>query len=96
VQREYELLYIIVPELDQDATQALTEEVSQQIQDLGGKVENVRTSDVRRLAYEIGGYTEGVYVVVNFRSEGDALRELDRLLRLRQSVIRHMIVNVDD
>ena len=51
---------------------------------------------MRQLAYEIKGYTEGLYVVVNFHGEAAAMPELDRWLGLHQSIIRHMNIRVDD
>ena len=93
---EYELIYIVVPGLEQSANDALGEEVSQQIQQGGGTVDNIRTSDMRQLAYEIKGHTEGLYVVVNFHGEAGAMAELDRWLGLHQSIIRHMTIRIDD
>jgi len=93
--KDYELIYIVVPQLDQAGLEALGEEVSKQIQQLGGAVDNVRTSDIRQLAYEIAGQTEGIYVVVNFHSETSAIAELEQALVLNQQVLRHMVIRLD-
>jgi len=96
VAKEYELIYIVVPQTESAALEALNGEVSQQIQSLGGTVDNVRTSEIRQLAYEIKGHTEGFYVVVNFHGEPSGMDELERSLTLNQEIIRHMSIRVDD
>ena len=93
---EYELIYIMPPDLDQAAIDALNEQVSQYIQQFGGAVDNIRTSDLRQLAYEIKGYTEGIYAVIKLHCETSAVSRLDRELTLNQQIIRHMIIRVDE
>lgn len=94
--KEYELIYIVPPDKDQAAVEGLNQETADLIKQHGGTVDNTRTSEVRRLAYEIRGYTEGIYVVVNYRAETQATAELDRVLTLNQQILRHMIIRVDD
>ncbi|MEW9033696.1 MAG: 30S ribosomal protein S6 [Planifilum fimeticola] len=50
----------------------------------------------RRLAYPIKKLREGVYTVVQFKSETDTVKELERNLRLDDNVIRHMVINIDE
>ncbi|HBM82007.1 MAG TPA: 30S ribosomal protein S6, partial [Clostridiaceae bacterium] len=49
----------------------------------------------RRLAYEINDLTEGYYVLINFEANSDLPKELDRIFRITDTVIRHLIVNLD-
>lgn len=93
---EYELIYIMPPDLETAAIEALNDQVSQYIQQFGGTVDNIRTSDLRQLAYEIKGYTEGIYAVINLHLETSAVTLLDRELTLNQQIIRHMIIRVND
>ncbi|MBE3577841.1 MAG: 30S ribosomal protein S6 [Limnochordales bacterium] len=58
----------------------------------GGKVTNIDRWGRRRLAYEIGGSTEGYYVVIQFEAEPKTAAELGRILRITDGVLRHMIV----
>jgi len=58
----------------------------------GGQVTKVDRWGRRRLAYEIGGTTEGYYVVIQFEAEPKTAAELGRVLRITDGVLRHMIV----
>ena len=61
-----------------------------------GEVEKVDVWGVRKLAYEIQKLNDGFYVLVNFKASTDLPKELDRNLKISDSVIRHMIVNLDE
>jgi len=50
----------------------------------------------RKLAYEINKYKEGYYVVMNFETNQDVVKELDRVSRISDSVMRHMIIKEDE
>ena len=56
------------------------------------KVEKVDTWGNKKLAYQIAKFTEGFYVLVNFKSGVEVPKELDRNLKINENVIRHMIV----
>ena len=89
--RAYEVAYIVVannPEaLDNSQTR-----VRALIEGAGGAVDNMRVSEVRRLAYPINKRTEGVYVIVNARFETTLTEELDRFFKLEETILRHMIL----
>lgn len=89
--RAYEIIFIGQPS-DADANEASTMRLRAMIEDGGGAIDNVRTSETRRLAYPIAGQIEGVYVVVNTRFEASHIPELDRFFKLEESVLRHMIL----
>lgn len=95
--REYELLYIIRPDLDEDDRNALTERFDKIIEDNGGEISNSRVWSKRRFAYEIEDYNEGTYYLVDFStSSEDALNEFDRLAGINDDILRHMIVRRED
>ncbi|EGL82390.1 30S ribosomal protein S6 [Caldalkalibacillus thermarum TA2.A1] len=94
--RAYELMYIVRPDLDEESTKAVIERFQNVIKDNGGEVEKVDEMGKRRLAYEIEGYNDGYYVVVNFKSNPDLVAELERQLRLNDNVIRHLVVREDE
>ena len=58
----------------------------------GGKVEKTDCWGKRRLAYEIQDLKEGLYVLVTFQAEAAAVRELDRVMKITDEVLRHMII----
>lgn len=89
--RKYEVIYILRPELDQEAVQALVEKF-QAIITAGGEVEKLDVWGKRRLAYEIEKLREGHYVLVNFNASSETIAELDRVLKITDEVIRYLIV----
>jgi small subunit ribosomal protein S6 len=94
--RKYELMYIVRPTLEEEATKALIERFQKVAQDQGAEVTGIDEKGKRRLAYEINDLKEGYYVVMNFTSGPDAIPELERQLRLHDDVLRHLVVNEDD
>jgi small subunit ribosomal protein S6 len=96
VMREYELVYIVVPTLEEPALTALTERVTGWITEANGTVSGTRLWGRQRLAYAIKKQTEGVYVQVNFQLAPSACRELDRNLKLDEQIIRHLVVRPNE
>lgn len=90
--RSYELIFLVDAGLPKEELDALIEKLQGAIEQRDGVVENVRVSDIRRLAYEIKKRTHGVYVVVNFWLFPPQIAELERLLRLDERVLRHVII----
>ena len=88
----YEAIYILDTSLAEDQIKAVLDKYSGVITKGGGSVEDTDIWDPRKLAYEIKGHREGRYVVVNFLSDAAAKNELDRIFRISDDVIRHMIV----
>ncbi|KIU21923.1 30S ribosomal protein S6 [Weissella confusa] len=92
----YELTYIIRPDMDADAKKALVERFDNILADNGATVAESKDWSSRRFAYEIAGYREGTYHIVNFTAEDDAaINEFDRLAKISQDILRHMVVKRD-
>ena len=89
--REYELMYVLRPDLDEDGLRAAVESVQGLVEGQGGEVITTTPWGKRRLAYEIAGLRDGHYVIVEFRGDGARVRDLERALRISDHVIRHMI-----
>ncbi|MFO7288611.1 MAG: 30S ribosomal protein S6 [Bacillota bacterium] len=94
--RKYELMYITRPDLDEESLKNNREKVQSVITQNGGKILETQDMGKRRLAYPIQRLREGVYTVVQFQSEGDIVKELERNLRLDDNVIRHMVIRIDE
>ncbi|MDI6619118.1 MAG: 30S ribosomal protein S6 [Clostridiales bacterium] len=92
--QKYETVFVLNPNLDEEATKANIEKIKGIIEQ-NGKVTNVDEWGKRRLAYEINDLTEGYYVLINFEANSDLPKELDRIFRITDTVIRHLIVNLD-
>ena len=93
--RNYETIFILHPSFDEEAVTAAVEKFKGVIETEGGIIDNVDLWGKRRLAYEIDKVNEGVYVLVNFQAEAELPKELDRIFRITDGVIRHIIVKLD-
>ena len=91
----YETIFIIDAGLDEEATKAVVEKFTNLIA-ANGTVEEVDEWGKRRLSYEIDDKTEGYYVLVNFTSDADFPKELDRQYRITDTVLRTIIVRRDE
>ncbi len=91
MQREYELFYIVRPDLDEEQVRTTMDEVSAMVAGDGGEVTKSSLWGRRRLAYPIASFSDGYYVLKEVSLPGDRLRELERQLRLDERVIRHLI-----
>ena len=91
---KYEIMYIIRPNIDEEAKTALIERFDAILKDNGAEVIESKDWEKRRLAYEINGYREGIYhiVKVSSPSSATAVNEFDRLAKINDDIIRHMIV----
>lgn len=94
---KYEITYIIRPDLDDAAKTALVERFDKLLTDNGAELINSKDWSKRRFAYEIGGFNEGIYHVITLNATSDeALNEFDRLSKINDSILRHMIVKRED
>ena len=94
--REYELMFVLTPELQEDGVTAAAERVTSLITNRGGEITKVDTWGRRRMAYPIRHQLDGLYTVMRFRLEANLTDELDRNLRLNESVLRHLIVRAEE
>lgn len=90
--RNYELMYIIRPELEEEQVEAVVEKVKDTIQTNGGEVTDHELMGKRRLAYEINKIRDGIYVRVNFKLPTESVNELERVIRISDEIIRHLVV----
>ena len=95
-ERQYELIYIVAPVATDAEVAALQAEVDGHIASLGGTVENTDLWGRRKLAYQIGNYGEGIYIYQLITGPGTMIGELERRLRVRDQVLRHLTVRVDE
>lgn len=92
----YELMYILRPDLDEEQMQAQVDAVSQMVSQSGATVDKVDKWGRRRLSYPIAGHEDGFYVLVTFEGSGPVSNEITRLLNISESVIRSIVVRVDE
>jgi small subunit ribosomal protein S6 len=89
---EYETVFILDPGLDENQVNDEVEKTSNLIAANGGKILDVQRWGRKRLAYEINKKRDGVYTMIKHESTGDTVKELERRLRLNDSVMRVMTV----
>ena len=89
--KNYELVYVVRPNAEDEVKEAVLNKV-QEVISANGEVEKVDTWGNKKLAYQIAKFSEGLYVLVNFKASADLPKELDRNLKINENVIRHMIV----
>jgi small subunit ribosomal protein S6 len=94
--KAYELLYIVRPDLDEEATTALVDRLSGLVASNGGDNLTVEKWGKRRLAYEIQDYKEGQYILMNFDGEGRTSQEIERVMKISDDVIRFLTVRKED
>ncbi len=94
--RTYEELFIVKP----DATEEEIEQVVEQVQNLitsgGGTVDKIDKWGVRKLAYRVRKQHEGFYILVQFSLSPEAVKEIERRLRVSDLVLKFITVRVDE
>ena len=94
--RQYELVYIVAPETSEQEVADLHTQVEQIVQRFTGSLDKTENWGRRKLAYEIGHAREGTYVVETISGTGELMKEIDRRLRVIDTVIRHLTVRIDE
>ena len=93
--RQYELIYVVAS----DATDQQIADLHTQVEEITGRYSGTldRTENWgrRKLAYEIGPHKEGTYVLEVITGSGELMKEIDRRLRVTDTIIRHLTVRVD-
>jgi small subunit ribosomal protein S6 len=94
--RNYELVFIVHPEVDDEGLAAVVETVKDLVKRGGGRVAKVDLWGLRRLAYPIRNLGEGQYVLMHLHLAPEGVAELERSLKLSEQVIRHLVVRLED
>ena len=90
--RDYEVLYIVRADIDDDKVQDAVKRVNTLIQRAGGTPERTNLWGKRRLAYEVKHQKEGAYVLQDFQIDPERVPELEGGLKITEEVLRHLIV----
>jgi small subunit ribosomal protein S6 len=90
--RDYEVLYIVRADLDDEKVQDAVKRVNTLIERSGGTVEGTNLWGKRKLAYEVKHQKDGSYVLQDFQLNPDRVPELEAGLKITEEVLRHLIV----
>ncbi|RSK29179.1 30S ribosomal protein S6 [Bacillus sp. HMF5848] len=91
--RKYEIMYIIRPNIEDEAKKAVVERFNGVLTNNGAELAEVKEWGKRRLAYEINDFRDGYYMLLKVSSENaEAVQEFDRLAKINEDIIRHIVV----
>lgn len=90
--KPYEAVYIIRPNLDEEAVDKSVAQVEEYIKALGGTIETTDKKGRRRLAYEVDKMRDGYYVLTVFHIKPEAVAAIKRMMTLSEDIIRSLIV----
>lgn len=92
---KYETIFIVSPEFSEEDTQSLVEKIKNTIES-SAQLENVDEWGKRKLAYPINDYNEGYYVLINFSAQSEFPRELERIYKITDGIIKDIIIKKDN
>jgi len=95
VTRDYELGFILAPEVNEEQTRGILGRVEQIVATRGGEIVRVNQWGRRRMAYSIEHHRDGYYVFVDMIAAPETINELERTLRVSEEVLRHLITRRD-
>jgi len=93
--RQYELILIVQPDLDEEANDAVITRVKSLITDNNGEILKTDLWGSKQLAYEIRDFREGFYVYMEINIEPELVAELTHSIKYIEPIIRHMITKID-
>ncbi len=91
---KYELVVVLSPVLGEEGYASVTETIKAKVSS-GAVIDSVETVGVRRLAYEINDQKDGYYLQFNFTSEPDFPKEIERVLKITEGVLRFLVIRIE-
>jgi small subunit ribosomal protein S6 len=96
-ERLYDLIFIARPATPEDEIKKVEHAVEHACTEKGGKIEKSEHWGTRKLAYRVAKHREGIYVYYQIRtSHGELISELERRLKVQDSVIKYMTIRLDE
>jgi small subunit ribosomal protein S6 len=94
--RKYEMMFIVRPDTTEEDLDKLVAQMEGVVSGAGGQIEKSEKMGRRRLAYRVGGFQDGHYVLFTLEGSGDTVKELERRLRVTDPVIKFLSVRIDE
>ncbi|AEB26265.1 30S ribosomal protein S6 [Bacillus sp. L381] len=94
--KKYEVMYIIRPNIDEESKKAVIERFNNVLTSNGAEITGTKDWGKRRLAYEINDFRDGFYQILNVQSDAAAVSEFDRLAKISDDIIRHIVVKEEE
>ena len=96
MQRTYEVMFIVRPDLPEEEVEKLTTTLQTHATNAGATVQNLEKMGKRRLAYDVKKFSDGLYVLLTLLADGKAIHELERRMRVTEQVIKFITVRTDE
>ena len=96
MQRTYELMFIVRPDMPEEEQDKLISNLETQVGGAGGTVKSVERMGKRRLAYVVRKFQDGIYMLMTLEGEGGMVKEVERRLRVNEPVIKFITVRIDE
>lgn len=94
---KYEALYIIKPDIDEATKKEVVNYFDDILTSNGATITESKDWQKRRFAYEIKKYREGIYHLIQFEADNaDGINEFDRLAKINDNILRHLITKIED
>lgn len=94
--RDYELVAIVSPELDEEGVSGIIERVTQSISSRGGEVEEIKKWARRKLAYPIREFMEADYILARFKLMPKPVKELEAEMSAAGDILRYLVIKLGD
>lgn len=94
--RIYEELFIVRPDITDEEADHIVDQVKSVITNAAGTVDKVEKWGVRKLAYRVGKRNEGFYILIQFSATSSTVKEVERRLRVNDSVMKFITVRIDE
>ena len=94
--KKYEIMFIVKTDLDEAANKAVAENMKKVLMDQGATIVEEQDMGQKELAYEMNKYKNGYYFLYVVEANNEAISEFDRLARLSENILRHLVIKLDD
>ena len=94
--KNYEVMFVVRPNLEDDATNLVCENMKKVLENQGAKINEVVNMGRRELAYEVKEFNNGSYFLIKLESSPAAVKEFDRVANINEDIIRHIVVKRED
>jgi small subunit ribosomal protein S6 len=94
--KKYETVIVLTPEMEEQEQKSFIEKLSGILNSAGSSVEKIDYWGKRKLAYPIKKKLEGSYICMTYQADGENVKELERVLRVTENVLRYLTVRVEE
>ena len=95
IQNDYETICVMSPKLTEDTVGKEIEKSVDIIQKFGGSVQRTENWGLRKLCYEMKKESKGIYTYIRYKSETGAVKELDRVFKINDDILKHLTVKLE-